>query len=332
MSGFEPEQRSINGFPILSADQAISNLRSFGLGKRQLYLAMYSSVYGGIVTDEALMTIPIDDHMCHRGHAVFDTAAIENGFLYNADVHIDRILRSAASAEIAHSFTKEWIKSVLIAVAQAAEVRDQALRYWISSGAGDFSYSPAGCIAPSFYCIAFQGFHLPSAPGGIREVSISVKEVGMKPNPINTLKSNNYLANVLLHLAAKRKGGNYGLWVSEDGLVKEGPINSVIIVDSAGVVRSPPASDILASCTCGRALALAAAAGYEVRQDDIALEELYAAREVFFVGGDTHVISVTTLDDHAIGAGVPGPVWKLVLDGILEEARTGSHSSEQIII
>lgn len=36
----------------------------------QKVLAFYSSVLGGMTTEKALMTVPIDDHMCHRGHAV----------------------------------------------------------------------------------------------------------------------------------------------------------------------------------------------------------------------------------------------------------------------
>lgn len=45
------------------------------------FLAMYSSVVGGITTDPAVMVIPIDDHMVHRGHGVFDTAAIVDGYV-----------------------------------------------------------------------------------------------------------------------------------------------------------------------------------------------------------------------------------------------------------
>jgi len=110
------------------------------------------------------------------------------------------LLSSAAQAEIHHSFTKEWIKSVIIAVARAANDPTLAIRYWISSGAGDFSFSPAGCIAPSFYCIAFKGFHYPSNPEGLSEVTVPSTEVGMKQFPIGILKSNNYMANVLLHM------------------------------------------------------------------------------------------------------------------------------------
>lgn len=42
---------------------------------------MYSSVFGGIVTDPAAMFVPMDDHMVHRGHGVFDTAAIMDGLV-----------------------------------------------------------------------------------------------------------------------------------------------------------------------------------------------------------------------------------------------------------
>ena len=43
------------------------------------YLAMYSSVYDAITTDPVLMTVPIDDHMVHRGDGVFETLKTVNG-------------------------------------------------------------------------------------------------------------------------------------------------------------------------------------------------------------------------------------------------------------
>lgn len=46
---------------------------------KQNYMAMYSSIFGGITTDPAAMVIHMDDHMVHRGHGVFDTTAIMDG-------------------------------------------------------------------------------------------------------------------------------------------------------------------------------------------------------------------------------------------------------------
>ena len=46
------------------------------------FVAFYSSVLGGIVTDPALMTVPMDEHIVHRGHAVFDTCNVSQGQCY----------------------------------------------------------------------------------------------------------------------------------------------------------------------------------------------------------------------------------------------------------
>eukprot|EP01126_Amoeba_proteus_P036267 TRINITY_DN3690_c0_g1_i18.p1 TRINITY_DN3690_c0_g1~~TRINITY_DN3690_c0_g1_i18.p1 ORF type:complete len:327 (+),score=50.44 TRINITY_DN3690_c0_g1_i18:165-1145(+) len=311
--------------PVLTCETALQRLRDYGRGKRDSLLAMYSTIYEGIVTDPVLMTIPLDDHMAHRGHAVFDTASVVNGFMYNSNIHIDRILKSASEAKIIHTFTKEWIRSILVAVARVANKSTLDLRYWISSGPGDFSYSPKDCIGPCFYCVAFEGFDAPYDPNGIYDVTISYSEVGMKASPVATLKSNNYLANVLLHLKAVERGGSYGIWIGADGFVKEGPINSILMVDSDGVLKTPPFIDILPSCTCRRVMAIAAENGYVVKQENILPNDIYNAREVFYVGGDTHIVPVTKVDGRKIGEGCPGPIWKLARETILEEAASGGN-------
>ena len=63
--------------------QAISKLQENVLKStyHESYRAMYSSILGGIITDSALMLIPLDDHMVHRGHGVFDTALIFKGYV-----------------------------------------------------------------------------------------------------------------------------------------------------------------------------------------------------------------------------------------------------------
>jgi hypothetical protein len=55
------------------------NAYQASVARNQNYMAMYSSIFGGITTDLSAMVIPIDDHMVHRGHGVFDTAAIMDG-------------------------------------------------------------------------------------------------------------------------------------------------------------------------------------------------------------------------------------------------------------
>jgi hypothetical protein len=68
--------------------------------QRSRFAAFYSSELGGIVTDPAFWVVQLDDHMVHRGHAVFDTAMLVEGHLYQLDQHLARFLTSAAKASI----------------------------------------------------------------------------------------------------------------------------------------------------------------------------------------------------------------------------------------
>ena len=67
-------------------------------GEQKPYKAMYSSLIGGITLDQALMVIPIDDHMVHRGHGVFDTTMIMNGYAQNilpTFIHLPILINSS---------------------------------------------------------------------------------------------------------------------------------------------------------------------------------------------------------------------------------------------
>lgn len=53
---------------LRTQDAWVERLRA-ALPSTSSWRSFYSSLAGGIVTDSALMFLPIDDHMVHRGHA-----------------------------------------------------------------------------------------------------------------------------------------------------------------------------------------------------------------------------------------------------------------------
>src|SRR5438552_7000451 len=147
----------------LNTDDALMRLRQAVHAKSANFYAMYSSVLGGIVTDPALMVLPLDDHMVHRGHAVFDTAILTHGTLYQLDPHLDRLLRSAESARISLPFSREQLRQIILDTAAASRQRDGSVRYWLSAGPGGFALGPAECIGSSFYVIVFKQEFYPSS-------------------------------------------------------------------------------------------------------------------------------------------------------------------------
>ena len=110
----------VGSTPVFTPEEASARLQQAVHAKAVNFHAMYSSVLGGIVTDPAFMVLPLDDHMVHRGHAVFDTAMIVNGKLYQLDAHLERLLRSAEMARLQLPHAPEQLRQIIIDTAPPA--------------------------------------------------------------------------------------------------------------------------------------------------------------------------------------------------------------------
>lgn len=92
------------------------------------------------------MVLPVDDHMVHRGHGVFDTAHLERGHLHMLDRHLDRFWRSMTAARIDPPFDRETMRRIILRTAAASGLRDAQVRYYASAGPGGFALSHDECI------------------------------------------------------------------------------------------------------------------------------------------------------------------------------------------
>ena len=85
------------------------------------YAAFYSSELQGIVIDPGLMVVHMDDHLVHRGHAVFDTAIIVDGYLYQLAEHLSRFERSAEMAGLVLPCSIEQVYRIILETAAASK-------------------------------------------------------------------------------------------------------------------------------------------------------------------------------------------------------------------
>ena len=131
------------------------------------------------------------------------------------------------------------------------------MRYWLSAGRGDFGVSPSTAPGgPTFYCVAHRDPIRPQNARGLRAATVPVP---LKPPLLATMKCNNYLLNALVAMEAeKRDGAHIGVQFDDGGFLGESAVSTIAIVDSAGVLVSPPADAILPSTTFARIEALSA--------------------------------------------------------------------------
>ena len=152
---------STQSVPTLAADDVMTALGKLRSRQPVKFAAFYSSQLGGIVTDPALMVIPFDDHMVHRGHGIFDTAGLVGGKIYDLEAHLDRFLRSAEHSRLVMPYTRAQLRDIIITTVAASQQRDGAIRYWLSSGPGNLELSPAAGAEPGFFVMVFPGLSYP---------------------------------------------------------------------------------------------------------------------------------------------------------------------------
>jgi len=292
------------------------------------FWAFYSSQLGGIVTDPALMVIPFDDHMVHRGHGVFDTAAIVDGKIYDLGAHLDRFTRSARTSKLRLAWTREEMRDIIVRTTAMSGKRDGSIRYWLSSGPGSLGLAPASEAEPGFFVMIFAGLSYPESwyTEGLRVMTTTYP---IKPPLYAVTKSTNYLPNVLMQMEAQERGLDNGVFIDEAGNVGESSNMNVAFVTEDGVFRHPTFDHILSGCTSLRILELAAA--LETRQlirgiqvCDIPVAQARAAREMVLIGSSVKVAPIVQWDGKPIGDGKPGPVARALrelLDADMRSAR-----------
>ena len=314
---------------LLSAEDVVDALRALRARQPVSFSAFYSSQLGGVVTDPALMVIPFDDHMVHRGHGIFDTANIVAGRIYDLEAHLDRFERSAECSKLAFGRSRSDMRDIIVKTTAASGRRDGAIRYWLSSGPGSLDLSPAAGAQPGFFVMVFGGLSYPARwyTEGLRVMTTTYP---IKPPLYAITKSTNYLPNVLMQMEAKEAGLDNGVFIDKAGYVGESSNMNVAFVTADGVLRHPKFDAVLAGCTSLRLLELATSlaskgviSGVEVC--DIPVADARAASEMVLIGSSIKVAPVVAWDGRPIGDGTPGPVASALLALLEEDMRTSDR-------
>ncbi len=319
---------SVTKTPVLTRDEAIARLQDAVHAKASNFYAMYSSALGGIVTDPALMVLPLDDHMVHRGHSVFDTATLTGGMLYQLDPHLDRLLRSAELARVPLPFPREELRQIILDTAAASRQREGSVRYWLSAGPGGFGLGPAECVGSSFYVIVFKQELYPASyyTDGMKVITSNIP---IKPPLFARIKSTNYLPNVLVVLEAKDRSADNGIFIDQRGMVAESSNMNVAFVTKDRVFRHPVFDAILSGITIQRVLQFAERLVQqgdlkEIRLADVSVSEGREAAEMMLIGSSIKIAPVVEWDGRPIGDGKPGPIAKMLLQLWEEDVRSAA--------
>ena len=282
----------------------------------QNYLAMYSSVLGGVVTDPFLMTVPVDDHMVHRGDGIFEAFKCVNGNIYNLRAHLERLERSARAVHLTLPASLEHITDLVIGTIRVAGARDCLIRLFVSRGPGGFTTNPYECPSSQIYVVACNPSVYPKELS-TEGVLIKSSSIPVKKSYFANIKSCNYLPNVLMKKEAVDAGVQYTVSIDENGFLGEGSTENIGLVTPNRTLKFPRFARILKGTTVTRVAELAESLVADgklehVVFEDINLNEAYSGAEILLFGTTFDILSAVIFDGHAIGSGRPGEIYQLL--------------------
>jgi branched-chain amino acid aminotransferase len=292
-------------------------------GRDKKLFAMYSSVTDCIVTDQSIMAVPVDDHMVHRGDGVFESLKCIDGNIYNMADHLGRLERSCAALGIDLPVSPDQIADLIVQTVRAGEHRDALIRLLISRGQGTMGVNPYACFNPELYIVVYElpDENIQKLPEG---VSLAVSKIPIKPGIFATVKTCNYLPNVLMKKEAVDLGVDFTVSLDEHRNIGEGATENIGIVTRGKELFMPPPERVLAGTTAKRALEFA----LQLKQDrilttaeyrPISLGMVRSAAEVHIYGTTPNITPVTTFDGKPVGDGRSGPIAGLLFDMLRQE-------------
>ena len=230
----------------------------------------------------------------HKGVAVFRNRE-----------HIERFFFSAKVYKIKLDYTVEELMGVCRDIVRENGLSSAYIRPIAYLGYGEMGPSSQACpsdvVIAAFPWGAYLGEE--GLKNGIDVCVSSWRRSAPGTIPAGVKAAGNYLSSRLISMEAKDRGFAEGIGLSHDGTVSEGAGENLFLVLKGRLITPPAASSILTGITRDTVVTLAKSLGYEVVEQAIPREMLYAADEVFLTGTAAEVTPVRSVDRIPVGSG-----------------------------
>jgi len=264
-------------------------------------------------------TVHVLAHGLHYGSSVFEGiraySTPRGPALFRLHDHLRRLYDSARIYRITIPFSRSVLERACREVVRANDLDSAYVRPIVYRGYGSLNVAP-GEETPIGVSIAAVEWGAYLGAAGLESgVDVGVSSwPRWAPHvlPAAAKAGGQYLSSQLVAMEAKRHGYAEGITLDAAGHLGEGAGENLFLARD-GVIHTPPlASSILPGITRDTVITLARDLGYQVLEHALPRDSLYVADEVFLTGTAAELVPVSEVDDHPIGAGVPGEITRAI--------------------
>jgi branched-chain amino acid aminotransferase len=285
-------------------------------------MAKYIYLDGELVPP-AEAKVSVFDHGLLYGDGVFEGIRAYNGRIFRLEQHLHRLYDSAHVIHLEVPMPVEEMERAVIETVRANELRDCYIRLVVTRGVGDLGLDPRKCPRPTVFIIADTIELYPQRyyDEGLHVITCSTRR--NSPEALDpSIKSLNYLNNIMGKIETIQAGVPEGIMLSSDGYVAECTGDNIFVVEHGHVVTPPVSIGNLAGITARATLEILREMGVPAETENFRILTVYTADELFLTGTAAEIIPVVQVDGRKIGDGKPGPLTKQIHQRFHELTQT----------
>jgi len=286
---------------------------------------MELSIYvNGKFLPQSEAKVSVFDHGLLYGDGIFEGIRAYDGRVFKLDRHLDRLYASARAIDLEIPHSREEMTRLILEACRRNRIRDGYIRPIITRGVGDLGIDPRKCKAgPTVVVIAQPQIALYAGDAydrGLKVVTSSYRRV--PPQSLSpSIKSLNYLNNIMARIEANQYGADEAIMLDNQGYVSEASADNFFIVRNSTIV-TPWTSTNLPGVTRETVMELAPTLGLQAMERPFTLYDVWAADEAFITGTAAEIGPVVEVDGRLIGNGKPGKVTKKLMKAFRELVTT----------
>jgi len=261
--------------------------------------------------DEA--AIPAADSGFLYGVGLFETMRCVHGRLFAIEAHLNRLLASARALGVPCALGRDELAEAIYRTLEANGLSDARIRLTLSGGV-----QRADGALPTLVVTAgpLGGYPTEHYDKGVRVVLSDFRQ--NVQDPTTGHKTTSFFPRLLALQQAHAKGAAEALWFTHGGLLAEGCISNVFLVKD-GTLRTPRLqTPIMPGVARRHVLTLAGEMGISAAEEDLTIDNLLAADEVFLTNVIMLVLPVVGVEAHTVGEGRPGPITRRLSQRLCE--------------
>ncbi len=253
--------------------------------------------------------VSVFDHGLLYGDGIFEGIRLYDGCVFKLDEHLERLEYSAKAIMLQMPWSREEIAEAVCETCRANGLKDGYIRLVVTRGVGSLGLSIKNCDKPQLIIIAdtIQLYPKEFYENGLKIITVPTRRSNPAALP-PTVKSLNYLNNILAKIEAQHLGYHEAIMLNDQGYIAECTGDNVFVVHKGELITPAASAGALRGITRDTALEIAEELGIPWREANLTRYDIWVADELFLTGTAAEIVPIVEVDARPIGNGKPGPI------------------------